>query len=216
MLERWRVLGVSAWRQWAALAYAYAAPALLSPPCAAVGRRVGGGARVLAGHVDGVAQGEGIQTMCGHTPFCPDPLVYLSNGERQPYASGNYVINLRPLESRQVDIRFNTGAEPLALPADLPLEILSVERQWYDQCYGPLSYRQFYGGLLYEDHELTITAPNAPGKVPTVGYFPVTVTAKRQLSQGRSVVTFRVQKPGTRWGSSGQVSLTVWTHKGPE
>ena len=42
---------------------------------------------------------------------------------------------------------------------------------------------------------------------------PLTVTAKRPLSQGRSVLTFSLQKPDTRWGGSGQVSLTVWTHQ---
>ena len=154
-----------------------------------------------------------IQTLCENTPLCLDPLVYLSNGERQPYASKDFALNLRPLESREVQLSFNTGAEPLALPADLPLKILRVERHWYDLGFGPLAYRPFYGGLLYEDHEITVTTPHDVGEFPTVGSIPLTVTAKRPLSQGRSVLTFYVQKPDTRWGGSGQVSLTVWTHQ---
>ncbi|MDO4263651.1 MAG: hypothetical protein Q4C67_05585 [Deinococcus sp.] len=158
-----------------------------------------------------------IQTLCENTPLCLDPLVYLSNGEQQPYASQDFALNLRPLESRQIDLHFNTGTQPLALPADLRLSIVRVERQWYDLGFGPLSYRPTQSespeSLLYEDHELTVTTPVTLNKWPTIGFIPLTVTAKRPLSQGRSVLSFHVQKPGTRWGGSGQVSLTVWTHQ---
>lgn len=161
---------------------------------------------------------DAIQMWCGHTPFCPDPLVYLSNLERQPHTLEQYTINLHPLESRRVEFKFNS-AGPWGLPPEMELEVIEVSRERFEPRYEPpLSYRvpPLKGSgevTLYEDHELKVTTPNIRGKMPTVGRFLVIVTAKRELSQGHGTLNFRVRKAGTRWGGWGQVSLTVWTHQ---
>ncbi|MDL2343785.1 hypothetical protein QOL99_06445 [Deinococcus sp. MIMF12] len=58
-----------------------------------------------------------IQTICTHTPFCLDPLVYLRNAERQPWQREfSTSLNLRPGETREVTLLFDLNGA--FLPTD--------------------------------------------------------------------------------------------------
>ncbi|WP_104992243.1 hypothetical protein [Deinococcus sp. NW-56] len=152
---------------------------------------------------------ERIRVMCTHTPFCPDPLVYLQNAERQPWQQDySTSLNLRPGEARDVTLVFDLNG----VPADTPVKVVQVSRRWLNRSIGELSARPQGPGqetVFYRDPELTVHARRAFFQG---GQLTVKVTAARDARPGLSVLNRTVQKQGTRWGSTGQATLRLWLH----
>lgn len=152
---------------------------------------------------------ENIQVMCGHTPFCPDPLVYLQNAERQPWQKDFYTpLNLRPGETREVTLVFDLNG----IPPTTPVKVVSVSRRWLNSSIGELTARPVTLGqetVLYRDPDLTVHAPRGFFQR---GQLTVRVTAAKDARPGLSVLTLNVQKQGTRWGSAGQAAIRLMLH----
>lgn len=157
-------------------------------------------------------KGDGIQTMCAHTPFCPDPLVYLREAERQPsQQTWSTPLNLRPGESRQVTLLFDLRG----VPPTTPVNVVGVSRRWLNTGIGELAARPWSTEdrvVLYRDPDLTVSAKRGSFQQ---GRLTVTVTAARDARPSLSVLTLNAQKQGTRWGSTGTASIRLALHASP-
>lgn len=154
-------------------------------------------------------KGDGVQTMCTHTPFCLDPLVYLQNAERQPWQRDySTSLNLRPGETREVTLVFDLNG----VPADTPVKVVQVSRRWLNRSIGELFARPQGLGqetVFYRDPDLMVHArrPFFQG-----GQLTLKVTAAGDARPSLSVLDLTVQKQGTRWGSTGQATIRLWLH----
>ena len=149
-----------------------------------------------------------IQNLCLHTSLCPDPLMYLGGGEAQPMQTGLAVTNLRRGQSREVTVHFDLRG----IPSETRINVLRVSRTWLSHKRSELTARPFGGTTsttLYDDDDLTVTT-----QTPwfTDGKLNLTLTAGQDAVPSHSSLILTVQKPGTRWGSTGQASLRVWMH----